>query len=181
MVKNLKPKTLPRIIPKEFIRGYNLKPERGFTLVEVLVSVLIFSLALTAVFYVLVVNLGDAELIKNNFIASGLVQEGMEVVRNIRDSDWHANNPFGTGIPDGNYRVQWNSQSLMAFADSYLKKDSGTGFFSYDSGGDTFFKRSVVISTISPGVEKKVVVTVTWSEKGKPRSVSAEDHLFNWK
>jgi prepilin-type N-terminal cleavage/methylation domain-containing protein len=153
----------------------------GFTLVETLVSLLIFSIALTAVFYVLVVNLNDAELIKNNFIASGLVQEGMEAVRNIRDNDWLAGGPFGTSVPDGNYRVQWNSQSLMAFADSYLKKDGGTGFFSYDSGSDTLFKRSVAISTVSPGVEKRVVVTVTWSEKGKPITVSAEDHLYNWK
>lgn len=156
-------------------------PNAGFALVEVLISVLVFSLALTAIFFVLIVNLGNAQLVKNNFIASGLVQEGMEVIRNIRDNDWHAGNPFGTGIPDGNYRVQWNSQVLMPFADTYLKKDSGTGFFSYDSGGDTLFKRSVTISTISAGVEKKVVVTATWSERGRSVSVSAEDHLFNWK
>ena len=175
MIKNPKPE-------KGFTQHHFLKKSgAGFTLVEALVSLLIFSIALTAVFYILFINIGDAELIKNNFIASGLIQEGMETVRNIRDSDWHANNPFGAGIPDGNYRVQWNSQSLMAFADSYLKKDSGTGFFSYDSGGDTLFKRAVTISTISPDVEKKVVVTVTWSEKGRPISISAEDHLFNWK
>jgi prepilin-type N-terminal cleavage/methylation domain-containing protein len=157
------------------------KSGAGFTLVEVLVSILVFSLALTAIFYILVTNISDADLIKNNFIASGLVQEGMEVVRNIRDNDWHTNNPFGTSIPDGTYRVQWNSQSLMPFADSYLKKDSGTGFFSYDTGADTVFKRTVTISTVVSNVEKKVIVSVTWNEKGKQKSVSAEDHLYNWK
>jgi prepilin-type N-terminal cleavage/methylation domain-containing protein len=153
----------------------------GFTLVEVLVSILVLSLAFTAIFYILVTNISDADLIKDNFIASGLVQEGMEVVRNIRDNDWHAGNTFGTSIPDGTYLVQWNSQSLMPFVDSYLKKDNVTGFFSYDSGIDTVFKRTVTISTVVQDVEKKVVVSVTWSEKGRLMSVSAEDHLYNWR
>jgi prepilin-type N-terminal cleavage/methylation domain-containing protein len=177
---NPRPKTLRRIIPKGFIGDCPLSPQSGFTLVEALISILIFGLTLTAVFYVLVVNLGAAQSVKNNFIASGLVQEGMETVRNIRDNDWLAGSSFGTGIPDGNYRVQWNSQSLMAFADSYLKKDSGTGFFSYDSGSDTIFKRAVTINAVS-GIEKQVVITVTWNERGRSKSVSAEDHLYNWK
>jgi prepilin-type N-terminal cleavage/methylation domain-containing protein len=152
----------------------------GFTLVEVLVVILFFSVSLTAVFFILNFNLRNSIIIKNNSIASGLVQEGMEIVRNLRDNDWHAGNPFGASIPDGTYRVQWNSSSLMAFADSYLKKDGGTGFFSYDSGSDTIFKRVVTISTVVPNVEKRVVVTVTWTERGKLMSVSAENHLFNW-
>jgi len=156
------------------------KNSAGFTLVEVLVSILVFGLAFTAIFYILATNISDADLIKDNFIASGLVQEGMEVVRNIRDNDWHTNKPFGTSIPDGVYRVQWNSQSLMPFDDSYLKKDNNTGFFSYSTGADTFFKRTVTISTVS-SIEKRVVVTVTWKEKGRPMSVSAEDHLFDWR
>ncbi len=153
----------------------------GFTLVEALVSLLILSIALTAVFHILTVSIGDAELIKNNFIASGLVQEGMEVTRNIRDHDWYAGSPFGTSIPDGIYRVQWNSQALLALGSNPpLKKDSGNGLINYDTGNDTVFKRTVTISTVS-GVEKRVVVSVTWDERGRPRSVSAEDHLCNWK
>ncbi len=152
----------------------------GFTLIETLVSFLVFSVALSAVFYILTVSIGDAELIKNNFIASGLVQEGMEVTRNIRDSDWYAGNPFGTAIPDGTFRVQWNSQSLLPYADLFLKKDGGTGLISYDAGNDAIFKRTVTIATVS-SVEKRITVSVTWNERGRPRSVSAEDHLFDWK
>ncbi len=159
-----------------------LRPSNaGFTLVEALVSLLIFSIALTAIFALLADNLKEASLIKNNFIASGLVQEGMEVARNIRDNDWYLGNPFGTSIPNGSYRVQWNSQALLPLApEPYLKKDSGNGLFSYDTGSDTMFKRTVTISAVS-GAEKRVVVSVTWSERGIPKSVSAENHLFNWK
>ena len=46
-------------------------------------------------------NNRSAAAIKNNFIASGLVQEGMEVVRNIRDQDWFLGNSFGASLADG--------------------------------------------------------------------------------
>ncbi len=163
-------------------KPHTLHPNNaGFTLVEALVSLLIFSVALTAIFSLLTNNLKDASLVEHNFVASGLVQEGMEVVRNIRDSDWYTGNPFGTAIPDGSYRVQWNSQALLLLSpDPYLKKDSGNGLVSYDAGNDMIFKRTVTISAVS-GVEKRVVVSVTWSERGVSKSVSAEDHLFNWK
>ncbi len=153
----------------------------GFTLVEALVSLLIFSIALTAIFSLLTNNLKNASLVEHNFIASGLVQEGMETLRNIRDNEWHLSNTFGATIPDGSYRVQWNSQALLPFADLFLKKDSGNGLVSYDgAGNNTIFKRTVIISTVS-GVEKRVVITVAWNERGISKSISAEDHLFNWK
>ena len=94
MIKNLKPK---RLLTTRYPRpsaatdsGLGSLPTNGagFTLVEILVSLSIFSIALTAIFYLLTSNLKEASLIENNFIASGLVQEGMEVVRNIRDRDW---------------------------------------------------------------------------------------------
>jgi len=170
-------------MPKQLLAINHSPPtdNAGFTLVEVLISLLIFSIALTAIFYILVINIGNAQLIKNNFIASGLVQEGIEIVRNIRDNDWHLGNSFGATTPDGTYRVQWNSQALLPFADLFLKKDSGNGLVSYDdTGNNTLFKRTVTISTVS-GVEKEVVVTVTWNERGISKSVSAEDHLYNWR
>ena len=102
--------------------SFSLKKSGGFTLVETLVSILIFGVTLTAIFYLLTNNLKDASLIKDNFIASGLVQEGVEVVRNIRDSDWYTGNPFGTAIPDGSYRVQWDSRALLPFARFIFEK-----------------------------------------------------------
>ena len=155
----------------------------GFTLVEVLVAILIFGASFAATSYVLTLNLRSAAAIRNNFIASGLVQEGIEVVRNIRDRDWFLDNPFGTSIPDGTYRVQWNSNSLIALGvNPRLKKDSNSGIFSYDSGSDTIFKRTVNISTPQAGVEKRIIVTVSWTERGGfEKSLSAEEHLFNWK
>lgn len=179
----------------------NLKPDSGFTLVEILITIFLFGLAFTATSFVLTMNNRSAAAIRNNFIASGLAQEGMEVVRNIRDRDWFLGNPFGTSLPDSlsgsAFRVQWNSiqcnssglpvgclpQPLLVLGSNpNLKKNSDTGIFSYDTGADTIFRRTVEISTVTANVEKKIVVTVSWTERGGfIKSLSAEDHLFNWR
>lgn len=144
-------------------------------------------------------NYRSAVSIQNTFIANGLIQEGLEVVRNIRDRDWFLGNPFGTSLTDGTFRIQWNSiqcdsgglpagclpQPLLVLGSNpNLKKDVSSGIFSYDLGSDTIFKRTVEISsdTVTTNVEKKVVVTVSWTERGGAvKSISAEDHLFNWR
>lgn len=163
--------------------NYRPLTNAGFTLIEILVTIFIFSIAFTATSFLLSSNLRAATAVKNDFIASGLTQEGMEVVRNIRDRDWFLGNSFGSSIPDGNYRVQWNSSVLIVLGGNpNLKRDSGNGIVSYDSGNDIIFRRTVDISTVVPGTEKKVVVTVSWTERsGSTKSLSAEEHLFNWK
>lgn len=160
----------------------------GFTLIEILVAIFIFGLAFTATTSVLIMNNRSAAIIRNNFIASGLAQEGIEVARNIRDRDWFLDNPlganpFGTSIPDGIYRAQWDSSALIALGGNpNLKRDAGTGIFSYDLGNDTIFKRTIEISTPVANVEKKIVVNVTWIERGgASKLLSAEEHLFNWR
>ena len=182
MTSNLRPKTCN---PQS--ATCDLKPDSGFTLIELLVSIFIFGVALSAIVYVLTINSNTANLVKNSYVASGLAQEGIEVVRNLRDSDWLAGRPYGgfgntAEFADGGYRVQWNSQILMSSLDTFLKKDAATGIYSYDAGTDTIFKRAIQLTTMNPGIEKRIVVTVSWTDRGNiSRSVSAEEHLFNWR
>ncbi|MDO8495188.1 MAG: type II secretion system protein [bacterium] len=159
--------------------------ESGFTLIEAMVSVVILSIALTAIMGLFTINITSANLVRNNYIASGLIQEGVEVVRNLRDADWHASRAFGSfgaGAPvsDGSYIVQWDSDQLTIFADTFLLRDPVSGLFSYDTGNNTLFKRKIDIVTVSL-IEKRVTVTVSWDQKGYPKSISAEEHLYDWK
>lgn len=164
-----------------------MKTNGGFTMIETLVAVFIFGLALTATSFIMITNLNTANSIKNGYIASGLAQEGVEIVRNIRDRDWFldvppGSNPFGTTIPDGIHRVQWDSTILMAVgANPPLKLDSTNGLYTYSTGTDTIFKRSITITTVVPNVEKRIIVLVEWEERGGTKSLSAEEHLFNWR
>ena len=157
-----------------------LKSQSGFTLVEVLVAVSILGVGMAGIFAALNANLKSAALVRNNYIAAGLVQEGIEVVRNLRDSEWGAGAAWGTVAADcAACSVQYDSTVLGGAQGSFLKK-SASGLYGYAGGTDTPFKRTVAITTMAPNVEKRVIVTLTWTERKQPKSVSAEEHLFNW-
>lgn len=161
----------------------------GFTLIEALIAVLILGIGLSGAFTALVMNSNTADLVKNGFVASGLAQEGIEVIRSSRDGDWFVNRAFGSFggsavAPDGvdAYQIEWNSDSISANQNVFLKRDA-TGTFNYLIGSDTLFKRTISIITpiTSPAnVEKIVTVKVFWSQRGINRNVTAEVHLFDW-
>lgn len=157
--------------------------KNGFTLIEVIVSIGIISLVLVGVMLSISLSLSSAARVKNNLIAANLAQEGLEIVRNIRDKDWHSGGSFGASLANGNYLVDWNSQSLLSFSDSFLKKDA-VGLYNYSSGQDTIFKRKIIIENSlqnPPTVEKTAKVEVSWQEKSGSKTIQAELRLFNWK
>lgn len=161
----------------------NRNKENGLTLIEALVSFFILTSAITGSFVLIQKNLIIASVIKNEVIASQLAEEGVEIIRNLRDSDWHSGKVFGTSIPDGTYRVQWDSTSLLLNGPDFLKLNSSNGLYGYDFGIDTPFQRSIIISTNfgESAIRKIITVSVNWTERGGNKSIQAEEHLFNWK
>ena len=154
----------------------------GFTLVETMVSLFVLSIAIAATFAIITFHLSNAQFIKNSFIASGLAQEGAEIVRNLRDTDWFAGRDFGSlGRPstiEETYCVQWNSLALISSCANPLKKDADN-FYSYDAGQDTIFSRTVTIVKVTDA-ELKITVEVTWPDRGGTKKITAEEHLFDW-
>lgn len=155
------------------------KNQNGFTLIE-LVASLVVLIAILQTFLFISSSVNSSSLLRDSLIAANLAQEGIEVVRNIRDRDSLMENSFGASLPDGSWRVQWNSASLLALGgDPPLKKDPVNKFFSYDTGTDTIFRRTINIFTVSPN-EIRAISTVEWDVKSSSKSTSAESHLFNW-
>jgi prepilin-type N-terminal cleavage/methylation domain-containing protein len=64
-----------------------LKNNKGFTLVETLVAISIFSVSAIALLTILSGGITDINYVKNKFIADNLAVEGIEYVRNIRDTN----------------------------------------------------------------------------------------------
>lgn len=60
--------------------------QQGFTIVETLVALSIFSVAVIALISVTVSGSSGATYVKNKLTASYLAQEGIEMVRNLRDT-----------------------------------------------------------------------------------------------
>ena len=166
------------------------KSQKGLTLVEALVALLVLSFGLLPALAVLSSSTRIAVLIENNLIAANLAQEGVEVVRSLRDANWFAvpARPFDTGL-QGNWIVQWdtswNSLNLPQPVGSNpsLKFDPATGRYNYSTGLNTNFKRAVsVVMTANPcGCELIVVSRVDWPQRGIMRTINVEAHLFDWK
>ena len=89
------------------------KNQNGFTLIE-LVASLVVLIAILQTFLFISSSVNSSSLLRDSLIAANLAQEGIEVVRNIRDRDSLMENSFGASLPDGSWRVQWNSASLLA-------------------------------------------------------------------
>jgi prepilin-type N-terminal cleavage/methylation domain-containing protein len=68
------------------MQKYNHK--KGFTLPEVLVAMTVLVLVVLAATNLLVSSIRSNVTNINTMVAYGLAQEGLEAVRNIRDSDW---------------------------------------------------------------------------------------------
>ncbi|MBX4211376.1 MAG: prepilin-type N-terminal cleavage/methylation domain-containing protein [Candidatus Yanofskybacteria bacterium] len=162
--------------------------KKGFTLIEALVALVLLTMTLGPILYFASSSADIATSVINNVIAANLAQEGVEVIRAIRDSNYFAEVAFDTGLPAGTFEVQWDSQPPLAATigiPQYLKIDSTgavgtTGLYNYGSGIDTPFIRLVTITKVS-AIELKITSSVTWTERSRNRSVEVEDHLYDWK
>ena len=154
--------------------------EAGFTLIEAMVTLVILTTALIPALFLSTQANNAAFSIKNNLTAVNLAQEGVEIIRAIRDNNWFQSLAFDAGLTDGAWRVDWASDALIALgANPALKVNNG--LYNYSAGTDSIFKRTVTITKVN-AAELKVISSVTWTERGnRAKSVQAESHLFNWR
>jgi type II secretory pathway pseudopilin PulG len=67
---------------------YTRHNQKGQTLLELLVALFILVLVLTATVALIVSSINAGRESRNRLIAANLAREGIEIVRNIRDSNW---------------------------------------------------------------------------------------------
>lgn len=160
-----------------------LRQNRGQTLLELVVAMSIISIGLLGVFAVLSESLGLNKIVANQYTAVGLAAEGIEVVKNIADSNVVAGRPWNTDLTsDNKFGAQYNSEVLdRDLADRKLNFNSSRGVYSYDSGKPTNFKRIITLRNISEN-EIQVNSKVEWTDRGGRKfSIDLEDRLFNWR
>lgn len=152
---------------------------------EVLVGVFLIVVGLVGAMILINQSLSSGSFGISRLVASNLAQEGIEVVKSIRDltystSSWDLWYDSISGSTD--YIVQFDDMALRPFEDVPLKYDEVTGLYGYDSGVVTQagYKRTITLTKISDA-EIKVVSNVVWNEKNKILNLTAEDRLWNWR
>ena len=156
---------------------------RGFTLIEVIVAIAVIVTALIGSVALISFSVSSTRTSRSRIIAEGLTQEGLEIVRNIRDNNWlnfkRKASDWRQGLGEGEHRVQYNVANLLFPGSVVLKVDSN-GFYQYDTGTDTSFFRKITLDYMGTTNQIKVTSEVTWNENGRQNSVKAELMLYNW-
>ena len=132
---------------------------KGFSLIEVLLTISIFSMFMVALIGVLSIGEESSSLAGKRIQAVYLAEEGLEALRNIRDENFInlVNGSYGL-VKIGN---QWNFSALPDV----------TGIFT----------RTINISTVNANI-KLVTSTITWQQNlQRNGSVILTTYLTNWK
>lgn len=162
------------------------KNNKGFTIIELVISIFILSIAIVGIFTALwIVTILTSDSV-DRLTSTYLVQEGMEIVRNIRDNNWlnirncqedeECEYTWVDGLGfDTPYQTDYKNATMQGYTGQYLNDDAN-GFISYQSCAAgrtscaTKFKRKIIISPVtdSDGDSNhiiKVVVQVSWKTK----------------
>jgi len=164
---------------------------KGLTLLETIIAIFILLVGVIGAFAAFGRTISYNSIISSRLVAAYLCQEGIEIVRNIRDTNW-INGRTGDNSWQGVdncltgtcCQFQYDDFTSSPYSpNDYLKIDDN-GFYNYISGTDTKFNRKVCvdINTNSSGEKylAKVTVTVSWQDEGKNYSITAEENLYEW-
>lgn len=161
----------------------------GFTLIESIVAIGIFTVGISVA-----INLINSVLInagtrtRDKIIAGYLAQEGIEVMRNIRDNNWASGADWLNGITtctvpgcsQSNGCIAWNSTDINFTSNcpSNLAYSTLGPVSAYEQTfGASQFSRVVGVNMISSS-EIEIFATSTC---GINCSVTLSEHMYNWK
>jgi hypothetical protein len=160
-------------------RSIIFRNQQGFNLLGVIVAIFIVAIGLSAIIGMVNSAIKGVYSTQNKIIASGLAQEGIEIVKNFRgnSNDWDT--WFSNGV-SGDYQAQYDSNQLAPYADTFLLRDPATGLYQYTTGTPTIFKRKIVAAVISAN-EIRFKSIVSWTERGAVKNLEVENRMWNWR
>jgi len=181
---------------------------RGFTLVETLVAISIFTVSLLGMMTILSGSISNTFYAKQKIVASYLAQEGIEYIRNMRDTyvlysadgqtGWNsfndnlsthscmtengcflnADNLFSLPTPMPMTKVTLTACSSSTCPSGILSYDSTTGKYGF-TGTVSTFTRKIVVNIVS-SEETRISSTVSWAQGSGNYSIVFSESLFNW-
>ena len=180
-----------------------VRPRAAFTLVEVVTALFIVMVGIIGAYGLVNQAIVSANSASMRMTAAYLGKEGIEIVKNIRDTNYLESIQAATGAytwrnglaaggvpaaPDcsGGCAAQYDSTQLStANSGSPLKYSSSTGFFSYSDADavDTGYKRliKVIYHPIDPVRDYlEIIVTVSWPDHGNNSSLTVRENIYNW-
>ncbi len=163
-------------------------------MIEMIITIAVLSFGVLAIYELFFPIVNYTHTVTQRFVASNLAQEGLEIVRNIRDNNFIATASdssvrWDRGLLECStgcqldYKTgtaqQSHANNLAAYDPDTFLSVNQDGLYGYDAGTTTPFTRDVVIQQISSDV-LKVTSTVYWSYNGQQYSFATDEYLYNW-
>lgn len=157
--------------------------KNGFTLLESLVAIAVFSVGVSTAMYVMTQALKVGERTKQKIVAASLAQEGLEVVRNIRDRNWFEGRTWYQGIDAlSNACLQWNTRfdtvATNCAAGPNLAFAGGRYIM---SNATSSYARTITTQLENAGNPDERLHVTSRVTCGMSCSVMLDEYLYNWK
>ncbi len=157
-----------------------IKEKKGVTFIELMITIFIVMFGITGSIALMQRTISYGRTASLRFQAAYLAQEGIELVRNVRDSAWVNDVNWFLGISAGCYIISYNSSNLMPCGETRLNTDIG-GFYSHSAGAISPFRRWIDLSVCPEGLPLnrcvEVKSTVSWDGDN---SLIIIQRLYNW-
>jgi len=159
----------------------------GFTLLEIMIAISILLIGILGI-YALIPRVVSVSIMNSDKLtASQLAREGIEIVRNFRDSNYlKPGVSFDDGLTNcsGGCEIDYNDLDFTNWAEPgrYLKININ-GFYNYGSGPvDTKFKRKIIITPDTDVLNIKVQITWLSGDLSlETGDLEMEENLYNWR
>lgn len=180
---------------------FNKKTNKGFTLIETMVAVLILSVALAALISLISGSLFVSRYNKNEITVNYLLQEVIDYVKNDRDTkifqeakNWEeflSNYNLAGCFSDYGCKIEVSSDEISKcnnpkddFCDDILlyNENGEDNFYGYDNEGieGTDFRRTIKMAEGEDGESLNIKVTLKWKNGNSEKTRSLESTLMNW-
>ncbi len=160
-------------------KNLDIKTEKGLTLVEIIFTILIITIAVVGVYQALTYGMKHTQQAQERFVASYLAKEGIEIVKNIRDTNWIEETTWNEGLINcgSGCEADYNDSSLTSFSGQYFYIDPTNYFYQYNdiTGEKTPYQRKITLTNYTDKID--ITVDVMWREN----IITIKESIYNWK
>jgi type II secretory pathway pseudopilin PulG len=165
-----------------------IKKKSAFSIIEIMAVVFIVTIGMIGMMNLIGQSIRVQRLNEHTLIAYQLAQEGIELVRVIRDDNWLTEeNDFINAVNPGTYCLDFLNINLEGPNSSpcllYLNVNN---FYVHQSSGNTEtpYSRLITIEEYEGETENNVAVNVTvkitWEDVSGTFEYEAETRLYDW-
>jgi prepilin-type N-terminal cleavage/methylation domain-containing protein len=162
-----------------------MRTNKAFTLLEMLVALAIITVGTLGVFGAAARYSKMTQKERENLVAVYLCQEGIEIVKNMRDTNWvESSTTWKDGLTacSSGCQADFDDTAFSSWAsDSHLYIEGATGLYKYIASPgpndvETSYSRKITIAEVGDD-ELDIQVDVYWGAE----TVFVKENIYNWR